>query len=133
MSLLPSRLTIATFLFSSGDVHEASYLPFLFSENDTINEPDKAATSSKPAGRRVFNRKGEEVSLVVISKHSQCLLSIIRLTYVSSRPHRQIQPVPTHLPHNPPLPRQLQGAKSTKGLYRYLPQGHRSSHEVSNN
>ncbi|KAF8154223.1 hypothetical protein B0H34DRAFT_662075 [Crassisporium funariophilum] len=47
----------------STDVHEASYLPFLFSEKGSVlaNDDSPAADGKKSAGRRVFNKKGEEV------------------------------------------------------------------------
>ncbi|KAF9471360.1 hypothetical protein BDN70DRAFT_766689, partial [Pholiota conissans] len=43
----------------SSDVHEMSYLPFLFSESDAGNDGSSNEASSKKIGRRVFNKKGE--------------------------------------------------------------------------
>ncbi|PPQ85757.1 hypothetical protein CVT25_003075 [Psilocybe cyanescens] len=49
----------------SSDVHEASYLPFLFSGTSaTASASDNTtASNSKPTGRRTFNKKGEDISL----------------------------------------------------------------------
>ena len=54
------------FLHRSKDVHESSYLPFIFSSSTSSVEVDDGgipnAPSRKIAGRRTFNNKGEEVS-----------------------------------------------------------------------
>ncbi|KAH9476855.1 hypothetical protein JR316_0010771 [Psilocybe cubensis] len=51
-------------LSESSDVHEASYLPFLFSGDTSTNtNSNVTASTSKPTGRRTFNKKGEDISL----------------------------------------------------------------------
>ncbi|TFK36063.1 hypothetical protein BDQ12DRAFT_699775 [Crucibulum laeve] len=41
-------------------IHEASYLPFLFSESSATSNSSQYS-GNRPKGRRVFNKKGEEV------------------------------------------------------------------------
>ncbi|KAF5329384.1 hypothetical protein D9619_008951 [Psilocybe cf. subviscida] len=52
---------------NSQDIHEASYLPFLFSDSrpgTSVSKDDNSdAVVKKPSGRRIFNKRGEEVSL----------------------------------------------------------------------
>jgi len=57
---------------SSKDVHESSYLPFIFSSTSSVEADDRVpeAPSRKIAGRRMFNNKGEEVSQSVKSSRS---------------------------------------------------------------
>jgi hypothetical protein len=50
------------------DVHEESYLPFLFAEkSDNDREVDEVF--KRAPGRRIFNKKGEEVSMKVCSRY----------------------------------------------------------------
>jgi hypothetical protein len=60
------------FLPRSKDVHESSYLPFIFSSTSSFEADDSVpeASSRKIAGRRTFNNKGEEVSQSVKSPRS---------------------------------------------------------------
>jgi len=50
------------------DVHEESYLPFLFA-GKSGDGGDTDGVFKKATGRRVFNKKGEEVSMAVCSRH----------------------------------------------------------------
>lgn len=52
----------------SVDVHEESYLPFLFADK-SADDKDIDGASKKAAGRRIFNKKGEEVSMKVCSRY----------------------------------------------------------------
>lgn len=51
------------FVCRSKDIHESSYLPFIFSSpsNVVTDESVSEAFPRKIAGRRTFNNKGEEV------------------------------------------------------------------------
>ena len=67
------RLSVSSSLSSfptarSSDVHEASYLPFLFSAGDgDLTEVDSAdIIHRKATGRRTFDKHGEEVTMEVL-------------------------------------------------------------------
>lgn len=53
----------------SSDVHEASYLPFIFSarDGDASKVDTVDLTVRKMTGRRVFNKQGQEVTMEVMS------------------------------------------------------------------
>ena len=61
----------------SKDVHESSYLPFIFSAHDSV-ATDESVSLKKITGRRTFDNKGQEVSQSV--KSSCNLVSNSELT-----------------------------------------------------
>jgi hypothetical protein len=56
------------------DVHEESYLPFLFADKSG-DDKDIDGDFKKAAGRRIFNKKGEEVSTKVCSRYFSWVFS----------------------------------------------------------
>ena len=56
------------------DVHEESYLPFLFA-GKSGDDKDIEGNFKKAAGRRIFNKKGEEVSMKVCSRYFSLVFS----------------------------------------------------------
>lgn len=105
----------------STDVHEPSYLPFLFSDKGTVTLDDNtsAHTQARAPGRRVFNKKGEDVSEMVRNYFMSVLPILIKLMSPSRRPpqvHRHKRPLfllPLLLLGHP------QAVKLTHGRYRY--------------
>ncbi|KAF8900115.1 hypothetical protein CPB84DRAFT_1747567 [Gymnopilus junonius] len=47
----------------SSDVHEASYLPFIFSTRDEDTSESDNVDIRKTTGRRIFNKQGQEVTM----------------------------------------------------------------------
>ncbi|KDR78296.1 hypothetical protein GALMADRAFT_64883 [Galerina marginata CBS 339.88] len=80
----------------SSDVHEASYLPFIFSTKRAVaSDFDADATVRTVAGRRVFNKKGEEVSLQVASSSEPTTTSLSSPTIAPQQPTgRKVHPRP---------------------------------------
>jgi hypothetical protein len=76
------------------DVHEESYLPFLFA-GKSGDDRDIDGVSQKAAGRRVFNKKGEEVSMKVCSRY----LFVGFFIESSKFPRRQNRNCRLHLRH----------------------------------
>ena len=72
------------FLCRSKDIHESSYLPFIFSSKSSFEVDDSVpeAPSRKIAGRRTFNNDGEEVSQSVKSRSLVFILNFEIITAI---------------------------------------------------
>ena len=68
----------------SVDVHEESYLPFLFADKSG-DDKDIDGFFKKAAGRRIFNKKGEEVSTKVCSRYFSWVFSLKVQIFLGAR------------------------------------------------
>ena len=119
-----SILFFSSLSHRSKDIHESSYLPFIFPSTSNVAADDSVyeAFPRKIAGRRTFNNNGEEVSQLVKSSRSLAwllnleVITVIRLLRQTSFPQQ-----PQALLNHP------QNGKYTPDLSRYLLQEHQGN------